>query len=294
MGVVNMQFTALLNLVQYFLYFSCVTAGAIYLYKFLTSEHERMLHKNIAVARMNKGKLVLSKKNQNSAIQKKMKESEINSFSSLKLQFIRVIVILIITVYYVGRSMMGSEPFNTTLILLPIILYFGSEYTIRFILGVVIKHKRKKKLVELFNLFDILKTDLSAMTSSDYVNIYSILRDAEPLFEHINGTIARFLSLWKTSPQKAKDVFEKEIGGESSKVLGELLYKLDRTSRDKALDIINAESGSFSTAFYEGELQNSGKQKNFYYGFFMGTCLLIFLWLFIFIFTMMYDSMFLI
>ncbi|MGE2624390.1 hypothetical protein ACQH8C_24910, partial [Escherichia coli] len=104
-----------------------------------------------------------------------------------------------------------------------------------------------------------------------------------PMFEHIDGTIARFLSLWKSDPEKAKDVFHEDIGGEGTKALGDIIFKMDQTSKEQALETINAESSVFAFSYYEAQMQQSGKSKTLMFGIFTTTSLLIISWLVLYI-----------
>lgn len=244
---------------------------------------------------MNERKNTIVTKNKESQFQRKLRATGIPFLSALRFQIFRIVVIVVITTYYVIIPFIQNGGINVAWLAIPILLSILTEPGLKFTpvaMGVenLVNRKKKLKVLELFTLFDILKADLSTLKESQEVNIYGLLRDAAPMFEHIGGTLSRFLSLWKTSPHLAKDVFQEEIGGESAKVLGDILYKLDQTSKEEALSIIESESTVFSFSFYEGELQSSGKQKMGFYMLFMSTNVLIIVWLIVLIFSVFNDT----
>ncbi|MEQ2529098.1 hypothetical protein WMO40_20700 [Bacillaceae bacterium CLA-AA-H227] len=142
----------------------------------------------------------------------------------------------------------------------------------------------------MFTLFDLLKADLYSLKSSQQVNVYNILRDSLPMFEYIQGSISRLLSLWKNSPEKAKNTLYEDIGGETSKILGEIIFKLDQTPKEEALRIIESEASVFSFTYYENEMQSTGKKKTIIFTFFTFTSVIIIAWLVFFVFNMFNDA----
>ncbi|MBL5768428.1 hypothetical protein HV454_12475 [Bacillus sporothermodurans] len=269
--------------------------GAFSLYGLLTTKEERKIYRLKIHKQINDRKDKLIKKNRESRLQQKLKSTGIKSLTALRFQTIRTILILTITAYYILVPLINNHDFNIKILAIPSLLFIMTEPTVKFSLVSILiemlnNRRKKKKIVEVFTLFDLLKADLYSLKSSQQVNIYSILRESNSMFQHINGTISRLLSLWKTSPEKAKEVLHEEIGGESTKILGEIIYKLDKTSKEEALSIIETESSVFSFSYYENELQNSGKQKTFLYGFFTLTSVLIIAWLVMYVFSMFNDS----
>lgn len=64
---------------------------------------------------------------------------------------------------------------------------------------------------------------------------------------------------------------------------------MDQTSKEQALETINAESSVFAFSYYEAQMQQSGKRKTLMFGIFTTTSLLIISWLVIYIFAMFND-----
>lgn len=270
--------------------------GTIYLYRLITSHEERKIYRLKILKQVNERKEKVVKTNRESQLERRLKTTGLPFLTALRFQVIRGIFILITTTYYILMPLINNDPLKITVLLIPSILFIMTEPTVKIsivsmIIEALISHRKRKKFVEVFTLFDLLKADLYTLKSSQQVNIYSIIRESTPMFEHIGGTLSRFLSLWKTSPEKAKDVLYEDIGGESTKILGEIIYKLDQTSKEEALSIIEAESSVFSFSYFENELQKSGKEKTVKYGFFTFTSVLIIAWLVIYVFGMFNDSL---
>ncbi|HZH60507.1 MAG TPA: hypothetical protein VEY70_13215 [Metabacillus sp.] len=261
----------------------------------LTSEHERKIYRTKLLKQIEEKKNNVVKKQQASALEKMLKATGIPHISAFRFQICRWLLILFSLFYYVGVPLVSAEEFDRSTLAFPLIIYVLSEPKFKFspvykFIEYLISRKRKKKIVELFTLFDILKAELNTLQDWQEVNIYNILKETVPMFEHINGTISRFLSKWKTSPDEAKMVFYDEIGVETARVLGEVLFKLDKASKKEALNIIEAESGVFSYTYYEKAIQSSIKQKNLFFVLFSVNILLIMAWLIIVIYTMFVNT----
>lgn len=269
--------------------------GAIYLYRLITSQEERKIYKLKLIKQVNEKKKKVVEANHESKLQKKLNLTGLK-LSALKFQAIRIISILVISAYYIIVPLFKDHSFSINVLTIPAALFILTEPTffkyslVNFGLEALIKRKQRKKIIEVFTLFDVLKADLYSLKSSQEVNIYNILRDSTPMFEYINGTLSRLLSVWKTSPEKAKNVLFEDIGEESTKILGDIIYKLDHNTKEEALKIIEAEASVFSFSYYESELQRSGKTKTLLYGFFTLTSVLIIAWLVIFVLGMFNDT----
>lgn len=286
----------ILSLFQYLLYFIFVTLGAFYLYKLLTTEEERKVYRTKILKQINERKNAIVKKNQVSPFQNRLRATGYTSLNATRYHIVRWSFLIFITFYYIVIPLTTSNHFDKSYLAIPLILILLSEPSFSYSLtnkaiDFLINRKKRLKQVELFTLFDMLKAELSTLNANQEVNIYNILKESLPMYEHIAGTISRFLSLWKSSPQNAKDVFFNEIGGESSKVLGDILYKLDNTTKLEALKIIESESSVFSFSYYESELQGSIKRKNMFFILFSGNILLIISWLIVIVFTMFSDTL---
>ncbi|MBU8732496.1 hypothetical protein KM915_20830 [Cytobacillus oceanisediminis] len=268
--------------------------GTYYLYKSLTSAEERKVYRTKIIKQYEDKKKQIVEKNSESAFQKRLKETGIN-LSAVRFQIYRWTFLVITFLYYVFNIILYPEQYDRSILIIPLFFFVLTEPRLSFslaniIVSELIKRKRKKRILELFTLFDILKADLNSLADEQEVNVYSILKESLPLFEQITGSVSRFLSLWKTSPDDAKNVFYQEIGGESAKVLGDVLYKLDQTSKKEALSIIESESSIFSYAYYEKEIQSGIKRKNGFFLLFSANILLIIAWLIFIVFTMFNDT----
>jgi len=269
--------------------------AAYAVYHAMTSEEERKVYRTKLFKQIDERKNAIVEKNKDSPFDLKLKATgwPINAY---KFQIYRWAFLVVTTIYYVLTPLMVSHTVNRSVLAMPLLFFVLTEPRIKFsvvskLVDFLINVKRRKKVLELFTLFDILKADLSTLTSEQSVNIYTILKDSLSMFEHINGSVSRFLSVWKTDPNKAKTVFVSDIGGESAGVLGEILFKLDKTSKNEALNIIESEASVFSFAYYEREVQSGIKRKNLFFFLFSSNILLIIAWLFIIVFTMFMNSM---
>lgn len=295
-GCSNISISIVLTLIEYLLFAALISLGAYYLYKELISKEERQVYRAKLLKQINQKKNVVLRKNKESPFQQRLKATGYESFSALRYQMVRWFFVLVIVVYYVIIPMSQTNQFDRSLLAIPFLLIVLTEPRFDFSLinkGIkfLINRKQRQKQVELFTLFDMLKAELTSLKDNQEINIYSILKESLPMFEHIGGTISRFLSLWKSSPGVAKDVFFQEVGGESAKVLGDILFKLDNTSKGEALKIIESESSVFSFSYYENELQGSIKRKNFFFLMFTINILLIVIWLVVVVFTMFSETM---
>lgn len=277
---------------QYMFYFFFVLLGVFHLYKVLTTDEERKSYRTKLLKEINQRKSSLIKNNQKSKLQEDLKKTGFAFLSALHFQIARFTLIIIISGYYLLSNLLSSSEFKFGLLLLPGLFIVITEPKLKysvpsFLLRFLTKRKQKRCIIELFHLFDLLKSEFNSSNNVKQINIYNVLKDFLPMFREIQGTLARFLILWKHSPERASKVFESEIGGQSAKVLGDLIYKLDNTSQGRALEIIQSEANVFSTDYYENELQTSAKQKTVYYIYFVLTILITVAWLLIFISAMM-------
>jgi hypothetical protein len=269
--------------------------GLYIIYKKITSEEERKIYRTKIIKQYEDKKKVVKDKNENSKFQQEMKKTGIN-LSAFRYQVYRWIFLIITILYYLFTAIINTTEFDRSVFAIPLLLLILTEpkfkwSLVNILVEILVKRKKKQRLLELFTLFDILKADLNSLGDHQEVNIYDVLREVIPMFENINGTISRFLSIWRTSPSDAKNIFEKEIGGESAKVLGEVLYKMDSTSKTEALQIIESEASVFSYSFFEGEMQGSVKKKNGFFILFSINIILILAWLLTHIFTMLNDNL---
>nr|WP_228509637.1 hypothetical protein [Bacillus cereus] len=268
--------------------------GAYQTYALCTSIEERKLQRTKIAQSIQQKKKKFILVNNKSKFQQKLSTAEIKYIKASHYQITRMVVLLFLAIYYLAIPYVTLGEFSVMSLLVVWSIYLATEPIFKYsiismIINYLITLKYQKKITEVFTLFDVLKADLYSLNPSQEVNIYGIIRDSLPMFEHINGTIARFLSLWKSDPEKAKDVFYEDIGGEGTKALGDIIFKMDQTSKEQALETINAESSVFAFSYYEAQMQQSGKRKTLMFGIFTTTSLLIISWLVIYIFAMFND-----
>jgi len=284
----------LVSLFVYLLVLIFFGIGAYQTYALCTSLEERKLQRTKIAQSIQQKKKKFILANNKSKFQQKLSTAEIKYIKASHYQITRIVVLLFLAIYYLAIPYVTLGEFSVMSLLLVWGIYLATEPIFKYsIISIVINYlialKYQKKMTEVFTLFDVLKADLYSLNPSQEVNIYGIIRDSLPMFEHIDGTIARFLSLWKSDPEKAKDVFHEDIGGEGTKALGDIIFKMDQTSKDQALETINAESSVFAFSYYEAQMQQSGKSKTLMFGVFTTTSLLIISWLVLYIFAMFSD-----
>ncbi|AJA23609.1 TPA: hypothetical protein ACR3Z0_003867 [Bacillus thuringiensis] len=289
-----MSVDLLVSLFVYLLVLIFFGIGAYQTYALCTSLEERKLQRTKIAQSIQQKKKKFILANNKSKFQQKLSTAEIKYIKASHYQITRIVVLLFLAIYYLAIPYVTLGEFSVMSLLLVWGIYLATEPIFKYsIISIVINYlialKYQKKMTEVFTLFDVLKADLYSLNPSQEVNIYGIIRDSLPMFEHIDGTIARFLSLWKSDPEKAKDVFHEDIGGEGTKALGDIIFKMDQTSKDQALETINAESSVFAFSYYEAQMQQSGKSKTLMFGVFTTTSLLIISWLVLYIFAMFSD-----
>lgn len=282
--VVVTSVTLVFTIVEYTLMFLFLAIGAYYIYNMITTIEERKVYRAKLLKQLKDTKNDFIKKNEESKVQKILKEAGI-PLTATRFTIYRIILIIFMFCYIPFYSIFLNGEINFYSLFIPVIFILITEPKIKFspislLFNFFIKNKKKQKILELFTLFDILKAELSTLSYNQEINIYTVLKDSLPLLEHIQGTMSRFLSLWKTNPEMATHVFYKEIPSESAKILGEILYKLDKASKKEALQIIEAEAKFFSFSYFESELQTSGKKRIAYYTFFFMSVLSIIFWTF--------------
>ncbi|HDR7214390.1 hypothetical protein BKK39_12500 [Bacillus cereus] len=289
-----MSVDLVVSLFVYLLVLMFFGIGAYQTYALCTSFEERKLQRTKIAQSIQQKKKKFILVNNKSKFQQKLSTAEIKYIKASHYQITRIVVLLFLVIYYIAIPYITLGEFSVMSLLLVWGIYLATEPIFKYsiismIINYLIALKYQKKMTEVFTLFDVLKADLYSLNPSQEVNIYGIIRDSLPMFEHIDGTIARFLSLWKSDPEKAKDVFHEDIGGEGTKALGDIIFKMDQTSKEQALETINAESSVFAFSYYEAQMQQSGKSKTLMFGIFTTTSLLIISWLVLYIFAMFSD-----
>ena len=295
MVVVNIV-SLLLNIVEYVVYTGFILLSVTMSYRFVTTEDQRVLYKNKLQKEIDLKIDEWLSKGKDTELQDSLSEIGIKYFTATVYQSVRLLFVLIIFISQVLLPLIVEGTWNSLSIVITLLAYVATEPKFKFsatslVLKMLIENKRRHKIREVFTLFDILKAELLNMGENQDVNVYNLVRDVLPTLNHIQGTLAHFLSLWKRSPELAKDVFEDEIGGESAKVLGSVLYRLDSVSKSQALSLIKDESSVFTFSYYQGELRKSSGFSNIYFGFFMFVNVYILIWLVYFIYVMFNERM---
>lgn len=229
-----------------------------------------------------------TKKTKDSSLQQKLSQSGITKINAMQVQVTRYLFLLVILTYYLVDYYNKFGILNYTIVIAVILVWFITEPSYKhsvtnYVLNILVKRRQRKVTEEVFMLFDLIRSDLHNLDIMQDVNIYNIIKEIVPMCTYIRGTLSRMLSLWKTSPEKAKNVLYEEIGDDSTRILGDIIYRMDNVSKEEATDIITSEASTFSFSYYEKELQQEEKRKNILFGFFMLTCLVIMGWLLIFI-----------
>lgn len=272
-----------------------VVMCSYYSYQLVTNVQERQVFRTRLSQEIHSRNQKAIQKHERSPFQARLRETGLTFVSAYRFQIIRWSVIFAIAVYYLITPLVQGLPVDYTMLAIPLLLVFITEPKIKFsalnmFLNTLLKNNQSKKMIELFTLFDILKADLKSLNKEQEVNIYNLLSEMLPLFNHIGGTLSRFLSLWKHDPLKAKEVFYEEIGTESSKVLGDILFKLNNTSKETALELIETEAKLFSVSYYESQKQDAVRKRNTYFVFFSVNILLILLWVIFFVTAMFGET----
>lgn len=278
---------------MYGIFLLFLSSSAYYAYYLLTTKEERKFYRLKLQQEVQERREKIVEKELSTDFQKKIEQANFKRFNAFRFQVFRLLIFLIIAFYYVAIPLSeGKDIRLAILFLLAFVVLTEPRFKyslINVILNALINQKRKAKIVELFTLFDILKAELYTLNEDQEVNVYNIIKDITPMFSHIQGTLTKFLSLWKRSPGYAKEVFSNEIGGEIASTLGNILYKLDSVTKKDALVLIESESSVFSVKYYQDELKKSTKSNTLYFGFFLTTNILIITWLIVYIFVMFQE-----
>ncbi|WP_368502674.1 hypothetical protein AB3N04_00840 (plasmid) [Alkalihalophilus sp. As8PL] len=212
-----------------------------------------------------------------------------------RFQIIRASVVVVSFILFTIYPLLTNPALDAQLIY-PVMIYLGMSTELsfsptRWMLSAIANDKKDKRLTEMFVFYDVLKSELESLGPGQEVNVYNLIKDSSSLFNHIDLALIRFISLWKTDTHMAKKSFSSLIGGEYAETLGEILYRLDRTSKAEALRIIESEAEVFSFSHNERQLQQGSKKKNIYFLFFGITNAFIIVWFILFVLSLALDSM---
>lgn len=216
----------------------------------------------------------LKENQENSTFQKQLNEASISLINAHQYQMVRLVLLILLAINYLFIPLFQHNFNSNNLILIALSVLLTEpafKYSfINYLVNTLKVRKQQQKAIEVFFLFDILKTDLYSQHSKQQINIYSLLHDSIDHFQHIKPSIIKMLNVWKTSPQKAKHVMYEDIGGDSTRELGELIFKLDQMNRADAQKLIKSKQGVFSQKYFEQINRHIQSAKTKYYaGFFI-------------------------
>lgn len=274
------------------IYILLVLLAAHQMYTAMTSQQERKSRRTRVQKQIKEKRKKLMEKTEKTAFANQL-DSAGNplSLTAFRFQVFRYGLFAAFTIYYV----IAPSIFNERLAIEPLgiiaFLFIATSPRLNIsltniALNKVISIHNRKKHIELFTLFDMLKAELKSLSPTQHVNVYHLLNDNTPYFESINKGIMKFLRYWKTNPAKAKAAFAEEIGGEHAEQLANILFKLDETSKKYAIEIIDGASKVFSTDYFESaNRRTEGKSITFNVLFF-GVNILTLVWLIVMVVTM--------
>lgn len=285
----------LLQVSRYLIYAVIVAIAAYLVYRALSTQEEREQRRTKLQKQIQKQQAKLLHRSKETKIERLLRKAGYPlGLNSIRFRILSITLLLGMVVGY------GVLPIvNNTMNIINVYILVGAAFftltsfkfsPIVLFLNYLIGVKQRKQRVELFTLFDMLKAEMNSLSEGQQVNIYGIIKDSTGMFEHIDDTINRFLSLWKTNPEQAKDSFVEMIPGTSSESLAEVLYRLDKTTKKEALQIVENESQIFSSQFLESQFQNNNKRKTFYFSFYSFSLVMVLIWLLVLVSTMASSS----
>lgn len=283
----------ILDLAMYFIYFVTVIFSCYVAYITVTTQTERKRYRTKIQQEVSNQREKIITKSENSPI-----SSTFNAAGNplkltfLRFQIIRWGLILTLIVYYIVLPFIQTNEINMMVITAIFSLAFFTSPGLPkgsvslFILNELIKMRSKKKQMELFTLFDMLQAELNSLNNEQEINVYNLLKDCIPYFDYIDTAIIKYLHLWKHDPQRAKEVLAEEIGGEDAETLSNILFKIDDTTKEHAIEILSGASKIFSASYFEGGNRKNEKKNVFVNTLFFGVNLLIIVWLIVMVVSM--------
>lgn len=284
-----------INVLVYFIYLLLVCISSYLAFLFVTTgdERKRFRTKIQKELRLQKEKMVVSA--EKTAFADKLKIAG-NPFhlTAFRFQTIRWSLIVAILFYYVVIPIIQSSELNSLVLAFVIALVLltspGLNFSLtNYLLQQLILLQNKKKQTELFTLFDMLQAELTSLNDKQEINVYNLLKECIPYFEYIDTAIIKYLHFWKHNPIKAKEQLAIEIGGGDAEALSNILYKIDETSKEQAIEILKGASKVFSTSYFEGGNRKNEKKSMLVHSFFFSVNLLTIVWLLVMIVSMFTD-----
>lgn len=281
-----------MKLIEYTIYLLLVIVSSYQMYEGHTTKQERKSHRTRIAREIEERREKMVEKSARTTFASKL-EAAGNPLllTAFKFQIIRYTAFALIVIYYVIIPLIAHGHLALTAFGLAALLFVvtspGLNISLTNVaLNKVIEFHNRRKHIELFTLFDMLKAELKSLNDNQHVNVYHLLNDSMPYFDYINNGIMKFLRYWKTNPDQARKAFAEEIGGDHAEQLASILFKLDETSRNYAVEIIDGASKVFSTDYFESmNRRTEGKSITFNVLFF-GVNILTLIWLVVMVVSM--------
>ncbi len=276
-----------------------MSAGVFILYRSLSTANDRRIHRLMVLNTFQKGKYKAEKAFDDETFQTRLEDAGLDFLTPYRYEFIRWGILIVLTIYYVVVPAFQQESVTTTPLSMIVLWGVVTEHRVKnrwlswinMLLDMFIRMRLRRKEIEIFTLYDLLKADLSGLKDGQEINVYSLLKQATPMFDYIQRPLSRFLSLWMTDPSKAKTVFYDEIGTQGAKTIGEVLIKIDSSTKKEAYNILKNESSVYQESFYKHELERQLKRKNYLIGMFSVDVFLKILWLLVIISTVVLGQL---
>lgn len=251
--------TYLFPIIQYGTFLGFLLAALNQLFRAMYSSDERIYMKRRFINSLKSQQEKIVKLEEQSKAKQKFLEAGFTNMSEMKWLLFRIPIILLPFTYFL------LEKSYVTAIVIAVILYFLTEIgfkqsLINFYLNGRKKSLQNKKEIELFTLFDLLKTDLKA-SNYEQVNAYHLVNESLPYFKDIEYVLVRFLSLWKKSPKEAGAVFHQELSGETATFIGDVLAKLHNMNRTDAVNLLEEQGEVFTYKRAEMAFQKEEKKR---------------------------------
>lgn len=269
----------------YSCYFFLILYASYFMYGLITTTTERKRFRTRIQRELQKRKtrMILKAEETNFAMKLEQAGRPL-ALTAFRYQLARWAILFSLGVYYIFLPFASKFEVNLIVLAFIIALFILSSPQLRFsiphyVLDQLLILRNKKKHQELFTLFDMLQAELTSLAEGQQINVYNLIKDCVQYFDYIDGALIKFLHAWKYSPQGAKHILATEIGGEDAETLSNILYKIDETSKEQAIEILHGASQVFSVAYFEGG--NRKKEKKFVLldAFFFSVNMLTIAWL---------------
>jgi hypothetical protein len=186
--------------------------------------------------------------------------------NGLRWEIIKWILLSFVILNYIFYPLLNTGDFSLIAVVLIIVGMLMTmptfPYSItRFVLNRLIDFKKAKRNSELFSLYDMLISEIQMMQNTR-INSYSLLRTLKPYFKELDAPLTRLLTGWTNDegPEKALDVFAKEIGTNEAKSLATVLKKFDENKRETILQSLQGMEDMFITS----QIENYRRRRKLY------------------------------